>query len=77
MNTVELQNNIIREILNINDNELLLYLDSILNKRLELDIYKLKEFEKQFVNESFEDYKKGNIVKNDDIFNKTEEWLEE
>ncbi len=77
MNTVELQNNIIREILNINDNELLLYLDSILNKRLELDIYKLKEFEKQFVNESFEDYKKGNIVKNDDVFNKTEEWLEE
>jgi len=77
MNTIELQNSIIREILNISDNQLLIYLDNILKKRENLDIYKLNEFEIQFVNESFEDYLKGNIVDNDDVFNETEKWLEE
>ena len=53
MNTIELQNNIIREILNINDNQLLLYLDNILKKREGLDIYKLNEFENGFLRRRF------------------------
>ncbi len=47
MNTVELQNNIIRKILNITDEELLDYLDKILStKGKSTSVYKLNDFEK-------------------------------
>ena len=77
MNTIELQNSIIREILNISDEQLLVYLNDILRKKANLDIYKLSEFETEFVEESLEDYQNGNTVDNDDVFNETEKWLDE
>jgi chemotaxis protein CheY-P-specific phosphatase CheC len=77
MNTIELQNSIIREILNISDEQLLVYLNDILRKKADLDIYKLSEFETEFVEESLEDYQNGNTVDNDDVFNETEKWLDE
>jgi len=77
MNTIELQNSIIREILNISDEQLLVYLNDILKKKTDLDIYKLSEFETEFVEESLEDYQNRNTVDNDDVFNETEKWLEE
>jgi chemotaxis protein CheY-P-specific phosphatase CheC len=77
MNTIELQNSIIREILNISDEQLLVYLNDILRKKADLDIYKLSEFETEFVEESLDDYQNGNTVDNDDVFNETEKWLDE
>ena len=77
MNTIELQNSIIREILNISDEQLLVYLNDILKKKADLNIYKLSEFETEFVEESLEDYQNGNTVDNDDVFNETEKWLDE
>ena len=76
MNTIELQNTIIRKILNTKDNQLLDYFNSILTIGEEdSDVYKLSDFEKQVINESLIDYKNGNIISNDDVFTKTEKWL--
>lgn len=76
MNTIELQNTIIRKILNTKDNQLLDYFNSILTiGKEDSDVYKLSDFEKQVINESLIDYKNGNIISNDDVFTKTEKWL--
>ena len=78
MNTIELQNTIIRKILTIKDNQLLDYLNGILSiDKEDSKSYKLNDFEKRVINESLTDYKNGNVISNDDVFSKTEKWLEE
>ena len=77
MNTIELQNNIIRKILNTKDKQMLDYLNSILAQGEKADIYKLSDFEKKVLHESMADYKKGNVISNDEVFSKSEKWLEE
>ena len=78
MNTTELQNIIIRKILDTQDKELLSYFNSILAVReKDSEKYKLSDFEKQVINESLTDYQQGNVISNDGVFSKTEKWLEE
>ena len=78
MDTHELQNTIIKKILNTNDKQLLQYFDDLLSiKNKNSEAYKLTDFEKQIIKESLSDYKKGNIVSNEDVFKKTDKWLEE
>ena len=78
MNTIELQNTIIRKILTIKDNQLLDYLNGILSiDKEDSKSYELNDFEKRVINESLTDYKNGNVISNDDVFSKTEKWLEE
>lgn len=77
MNTVELQNTIIRKILNTKDNQLLDYFNRVLTiGEKDSDVYKFNDFEKQVINESLNDYQNGNTISNDDVFTKTEKWLE-
>ncbi len=52
MSRTELQNNIIRQVLNTNDNQLLDYLNSILSKGADSTLYKLSTFEKAVINSS-------------------------
>jgi hypothetical protein len=35
------------------------------------------DFEKKVLHESMADYKKGNVISNDEVFSKSEKWLEE
>jgi hypothetical protein len=77
MNIIELQNSIIRKILNTKDNQLLNYLNNILLKEEAPSVYQFSDFEKQMINESLADYEKGNTISNDEVFSKTKKWLEE
>jgi hypothetical protein len=77
MTRIELQNNIIRLVLNTNDNQLLDYLNSILSKGANSTLYKLSDFEKTIINESLSEYKAGKVISNEDVFSKNEKWLEE
>lgn len=77
MNRIELQNNIIRQVLNTNDNQLLDYLNSILIKGNESNLYKLSDLEKSVVKESLSDYSLNKVILNDDLFSRNEKWLEE
>ncbi len=77
MTRVELQNNIIRQVLNTNDSQLLDYLNSILTKGAAKALYKLSDFEKTIIHESLSEYKAGKVISNEDVFSKNDKWLEE
>lgn len=77
MNRTELQNNIIKQVLNTNDNQLLDYLNGILSKGAESTLYKLSDFEKTIINESLSEYMVGKVISNEDVFSRNEKWLEE
>lgn len=77
MKTTELQNSIIQKVLHTNDNQLLDYLNQLLNEGYEKEIYKLSEFEKAIISESKADYLSGKTISNEDIISRNKEWLNE
>jgi hypothetical protein len=76
MNLSELQNNIIRQVLKTDDEQLLEYLNSIINKASNSSLYKLSDFEKTLIKESQAEYLAGKTISNDDVFLRNEKWLE-
>ncbi|MCX6253791.1 MAG: hypothetical protein NTV31_04860 [Bacteroidia bacterium] len=76
MSTNELQNQLIRRILDISDQEVLEYLYGIAGNEKAI-MYELTYFEKQVVQESLEEYFSGKLESNDEVFAKTEKWLSE
>jgi hypothetical protein len=76
MSTNELQNQLIRRILDISDQEILEYLFGIAGHE-KAAMYELTSFEKQVVQESLEDYFSGKVESNEEVFAKTEKWLNE
>ncbi|MBW1298514.1 hypothetical protein [Aquimarina litoralis] len=77
MNISKLQNDIIKQVLSIEDQEFLKFFKEILMNKKETSLYKMSEFEKTMVSESRSDYNSGNIIENDAVFKKNNEWLEE
>jgi hypothetical protein len=73
----ELQNNIIKKVMQSNDEQLLDYLNKLLSNRDEKEIYKLSEFEKAIITESQIEYRSGKIISNEEIISKNEAWLKE
>ena len=76
MSTVELQNSIIRQVLEIDNIETLNRLNSILSENPIDSVYQLSLLETQVLNESIADYEKGNVVDNELVFSKINKWLE-
>lgn len=76
MNTIELQNSIIKKILDVKDAQLLKYLQSILDSDTNENIYQLSEEESLFLKESMADYENGHYVSNGDVVSKIEKWLD-
>lgn len=75
MTKTELQNNIIRQVLNTDDSQLLDYLHGILSKGADSTLYKLTDFEKTIISESLSDYKAGKVISNEEVFSRNEKWL--
>jgi hypothetical protein len=75
MNRSELQNSIIRQVLKTDDEQLLEYLNSIINKATNSSLYKLSDFEKDLIKESQAEYLAGKTISNDDVFARNEKWL--
>ena len=75
MKTTELQNIIIRKILNTNDDHLLEYINNFLAAGNPAETYKLNSFEKRIIQESLTDYENDNVISNEDVFSKTDKWL--
>jgi hypothetical protein len=71
-----LQKNIIQQIKNTDNNELLLYIKSILDNESQKPYY-LNSIEMQLIKESEHDYNKGDTVDNNEVFDKIDKWLEE
>lgn len=75
METKDLQNSIIQKVLHTDDNQLLDYLNQLLNNNDSHEIYQLSNFEKAIILESQADYEAGNIIANEDVISRNEEWL--
>ena len=75
MNTIELQHNLIKRILDLKDNTLLEYLNIALTK--EDSIVKVTNIEKQFLDKSEQDYKNGNIISDEELRKEISGWLAE
>ena len=75
MNRSELQNSIIRQVLKTDDEQLLEYLNSIINKATNSSLYKLSDFEKDLIKESQAEYLAGKTISNDEVFARNEKWL--
>jgi hypothetical protein len=76
MSTNELQERIIQKVLRTNDTQLLDYLDHLLTENKDENIYKLSDFEKSILNESYSDYESGIIISEDEVFKRNQKWLE-
>ena len=75
MNTLELQHNLIKRILDLKDNTLLEYLNFALTK--EDSIVKVTDIEKQFLDKSEQDYKNGNNISDEELRKEISGWLAE
>lgn len=75
MGIAELQTDIIKNLLSIKDKETLLLLQEILASHDVKKEYKLSKFEQNFIAESISEYRSNQIVSNDAVFKKNEEWL--
>jgi hypothetical protein len=77
MSYLELQNIIIRRILGIQNTDLLDQLNKILQEMEEKDIVQLSDYEKAVIKKGLDQVNEGDYKSNDDVFNKTEQWLKE
>ena len=77
MKTAELQNSIIQKVLKTEDEQLLDYLNQLLNERTEVEPYLLSDFEKSIIAESQAEYSSGKVVSNEEVVSKNSEWLKE
>jgi hypothetical protein len=77
MSYLELQNIIIRRILGIQNIDLLDQLNKILQEMEEKDIVQLSDYEKAVIKKGLDQVNEGDYKTNDDVFNKTEQWLKE
>jgi hypothetical protein len=77
MKTVELQDSIIQKVRGTDDEELLNYVNQLLNNSVEQKTYQLSDFEKTLIAESKADYLLGKTISNEDVFNQNEKWLAE
>jgi len=77
MYTAELQNSIIQKVLKISDSQLLDYLNSLLLEDESSSYYSMNEWEMKVIQESISEYERGEVINNEDVFNKNEKWLNE
>ncbi len=77
MSTTELQNSIIQKVLKISDSQLLDYLNSLLLEDESSSYYSMNEWEMKVIQESISEYERGEVINNEDVFNKNEKWLNE
>lgn len=77
MSVSQLQNDIIKQLLTIEDVDTLSLFKQMLLKKAGDQVYKLSDFEKKMVAESKADYDAGRLLDHDEVFKRNEKWLEQ
>jgi predicted transcriptional regulator len=76
MSTTELQNTIIRKILDIDESDVLQKMDELLDQIKGDKLMELSDIEKRFVEMGLKQVEKGLFYTNEEVFDKTGRWLE-
>jgi hypothetical protein len=77
MKNIELQQSLIRKILESKDDQLLEFIHRLLNKESDISEYATTDFEKKVIRESLAECGEGKTRSNDDVLAKQKKWLEE
>lgn len=77
MDTKELQNSIIQKVLNTDDNQLLDYLNQLLNTNDKKNVYQLSDMERSIITDSQAEYEAGDVISNEKLIARNDKWLKE
>lgn len=77
MSTAELKLNIINRIAQLKDKHLIIQIQSMLDAKINEDIYELSKEEKQRIAEAKEEYSQGRVISNNRANAKIKKWLKE
>ena len=77
MKTAALQISIIQKVLKTKDNQMLNYLNQLLDERTVDQSYVLSDFEKSIIAESQVEYQSGKVILNEEVVSKNAKWLKE
>lgn len=77
MTLSELQDDIIKKVLTIKDVDTLTLFKEVLAEKTNQENYVLSAFERNIIEESREDYKRGRTIDHEALFQRNDEWLEE
>ncbi|MBS9462764.1 hypothetical protein KIM67_10100 [Flagellimonas sp. 389] len=77
MSVSELQNEIIKNLLSIEDEETLILFKQLLNNHANTAVYQLSKTEKNLISESITDYNSNKVLTNESVFKKNDKWLNE
>ena len=75
MSVSELQNDIIKKLLTIEDGETLSFFKEMLNTYTSNKNYQVSDLEKNLISDSLEAYKNGDTLTSETVYNRNEEWL--
>ena len=75
MQHTRIQNDIIRKILDVEDDNFLEFIQELLNVKAKKK-YQPSDAELLILNDSSRDFKHDNVVSNEDVFLKIDRWLE-
>lgn len=77
MSVSELQNDIIKKLLTIEDGETLSFFKEMLNTYTSNKNYQVSDLEKNLISDSLEAYKNGDTLTSETVYKRNEEWLKE
>lgn len=77
MSVSELQNDIIKKLLTIEDSRTFTLFKEMLQNCISKEGCLVSDLEKNLISESLEEYKKGHVLSSETIYKRNEEWLKE
>jgi len=76
MSTIELRHIINEQLSHIDDVSFLNAIKTIIETKVSTDVYKLSEFQKERINKARQEYQNGQSIKNEDLQNEVNQWLD-
>jgi hypothetical protein len=75
MSTLELREKIINQIASINDASFLRAIKVLLDSKLEKEVYKLSDYQKERIRHGREQLKKNQTISHDELQKEIDQWL--
>ncbi len=75
MSTIELREKIISQLANINDTSFLRAIKVLIDIKVEKEVYRLSDYQKERIRLGREQLKKGQTISHDDIQKEINQWL--
>jgi hypothetical protein len=75
MSTIELREKIISQLANINDTSFLRAIKVLIDTKVEKEVYRLSDYQKERIRLGREQLKKGQTISHDEIQKEINQWL--